>query len=70
MKEFLREYWLWIVVPIVLIGGGITYVILTAENSNDNFEYDLTSSVDLDYSASSNPSLRNSQNPPHASVTR
>tara|TARA_R110002095_G_scaffold112092_1_gene97979 strand:- start:15 stop:236 length:222 start_codon:yes stop_codon:yes gene_type:complete len=73
MKELLREYWLWILIPIVLIGGLITFVIATSNKSTDNFEYDLTSSVDrdrVDYSASSSPSLRNNQNPPHASATR
>jgi len=73
MKELLREYWLWILIPVVLVGGLLTYVIATSKDTSDNFDYDLTGSIDrdrLDYSASSSPSLRNSQNPPHASVTK
>jgi hypothetical protein len=44
MKEFLREYWLWIVVPILAIGALAAYVVIDGSNDapqGDNFEYDI-----------------------------
>lgn len=41
MKGFLREYWLWIVVPMVLVLGAMTYLLLTAgrDDSASPFDY-------------------------------
>ena len=42
MKEFLKEYWLWIVVPIVLVLGALALVFfLSADDGASPFQYNV-----------------------------
>lgn len=41
MKAFLREHWLWIVVPMVLVLGALAFLLLTTgrDDSVSPFDY-------------------------------
>ena len=44
MKSFLREYWAWILIPILVIGALVTYVVIEGgqdPDASDNYEYDI-----------------------------
>jgi len=42
MKEFLKEYWLWIVVPIVLVLGALAVLLwLSGDGGASPFQYNL-----------------------------
>lgn len=34
MKSFLKEYWLWIVVPVVLVVGGVILAMLLMDDGS------------------------------------
>jgi hypothetical protein len=37
MKSFLREYWLWILVPFVLVAVGLTvFIVLASQDSSSS----------------------------------
>ena len=43
MKAFLREYWLWILVPVVLVTAGILFLIFWGKGSESDsaFRYNV-----------------------------
>ena len=43
MSEFIKEYWLWILLPFVLVVGGIGVLILLSGSSGDfsDFTYNV-----------------------------
>ena len=42
MKDFFREYWLWIVIPFLIVIGGILMLFLMSDgNSVSQFQYNV-----------------------------
>jgi len=41
MKEFLRDYWLWILIPFLLIGLLVVAVLVFGGEGTSAFRYDL-----------------------------
>jgi hypothetical protein len=39
MKQFLREYWLYIVVPVAIVIIGIVVLAITSDGPSGNFQY-------------------------------
>ena len=39
MKQFLREYWLYIVIPVAIVIVGIVVLALTSEGPSGPFHY-------------------------------
>jgi hypothetical protein len=39
MKDFLREYWLYIVIPVAIVVAGIVVLAVTSEGPGGEFNY-------------------------------
>jgi hypothetical protein len=41
LRAFLREYWLWILIPVLVVVVGILVLVLLAPRSNGGMVYDI-----------------------------
>ena len=41
MKEFLSEFWLWILVPVLVVAAAVAYLLLFGGDPESPFTYDV-----------------------------
>ncbi len=41
MKEFLSEFWLWILIPMAVVAAAVLFLVLSGDGATSPFAYDV-----------------------------